>query len=145
MRKRKATSLGSGFYYRPFGLYRHQFSRHSGRGRDYRHFTGRQRTFPLTVVGRDKKTDLALLKVDSKMPLTAVTWAIAKKFASATGSGHRQSVRPWRHRHDGDYLGARRRNINSGPYDEYLQTDAAHQTAAIPAARCSTWTATSSA
>jgi serine protease Do len=77
------------------------------------------------VVGIDKKTDLALLKVTSKKPLPAVKfgsseaikvgdWVLA--IGNPFGLGGSVTL---------GIISAKQRNINSGPYDEYLQTDAA--------------------
>ncbi|MGE0700054.1 MAG: Do family serine endopeptidase [Hyphomicrobiaceae bacterium] len=77
------------------------------------------------VVGRDTKTDLALLKVSPKKPLTAVKfggsetmkvgdWVMA--IGNPFGLGGSVSV---------GIISAKQRDINSGPYDDYLQTDAA--------------------
>jgi serine protease Do len=77
------------------------------------------------VLGRDNKTDLALLKVAPKKPLTAVKfgsadavkvgdWVIA--IGNPFGLGGSVTV---------GIISAKARNINSGPYDDYLQTDAA--------------------
>lgn len=77
------------------------------------------------LVGRDEKTDLALLQVDPKgHKLTAASW------------GNSESIRvgDWVLAIGNPYglggtvtqgiISARARNINSGPYDDYLQTDA---------------------
>jgi serine protease Do len=77
------------------------------------------------VIGRDTKTDLALLKVTPKKPLTAVRfgpsetmkvgdWVLA--IGNPFGLGGSVSV---------GIISAKQRDINSGPYDDYLQTDAA--------------------
>ncbi len=79
---------------------------------------------PAKLVGRDKKTDLALLKVASKKPLTAVTWGDSDKvrvgdwilaIGNPFGLGGTVTA---------GIISARARDINSGPYDDYLQTDA---------------------
>ena len=76
------------------------------------------------LIGKDPKTDIALLKVKSDVPLKEV------KFGSSTnlrvgdwvmaignpfGLGGTVTV---------GIISAKARNINSGPYDDYLQTDA---------------------
>ena len=77
------------------------------------------------VLGRDAKTDLALLKVSPKKPLPAVKfgsseaakvgdWVLA--IGNPFGLGGSVSV---------GIISAKQRDINSGPYDDYLQTDAA--------------------
>ncbi|MBL8838747.1 MAG: DegQ family serine endoprotease [Alphaproteobacteria bacterium] len=77
------------------------------------------------VVGRDARTDLALLRVQTTRPLTAVGWgnsdamrvgdwvlAIGNPFG--LGGTVTQGI-----------ISARARDINAGPYDDFLQTDAA--------------------
>jgi len=77
-----------------------------------------------SVVGRDTKTDIAVLKVKSDKPLVAVPWgdsdvsrvgdwvlAIGNPF----GLGGTVTA---------GILSARQRDISSGPYDDFLQTDA---------------------
>ena len=77
------------------------------------------------VVGRDPKTDLALLKVTPKEPLKAVKfgssdtlevgdWVLA--IGNPFGLGGSVSI---------GIISAKQRDIQSGPYDDYLQTDAA--------------------
>ncbi len=79
---------------------------------------------PAKLVARDKKTDIALLKVTTKKPLTAVSFGDSDKLrvgdwilaiGNPYGLGGTVTA---------GIISARARNINSGPYDEYLQTDA---------------------
>ncbi|HEY8580621.1 MAG TPA: Do family serine endopeptidase [Beijerinckiaceae bacterium] len=76
------------------------------------------------VVGRDAKVDIAVLRVKPEKPLKAVKfgdsgglrvgdWVMA--VGNPFGLGGTVTV---------GILSARNRNINSGPYDDYLQTDA---------------------
>ncbi|MSO70653.1 MAG: DegQ family serine endoprotease [Alphaproteobacteria bacterium] len=80
--------------------------------------------FPATLIGVDKKTDLALLKVQANRPLPALTWgdsdaarvgdwvmAIGNPF----GLGGTVTV---------GIISARARDISQGPYDNFIQTDA---------------------
>jgi serine protease Do len=76
------------------------------------------------VVGRDTKTDVAVLKVKSDKPLVAAGWGDSDKarvgdWVLAIGNpfGLGGSV-------TAGILSARQRDINSGPYDDFLQTDA---------------------
>ena len=63
---------------------------------------------PAKVVGRDAKTDLALLKIDTKQKLPYVTWGNSDdRQGRRLGGRDRQSVRTWRDRDGGDRLGAR--------------------------------------
>lgn len=77
------------------------------------------------VVGRDEKTDLALLKVESDKPLPAAKWGDSDKarigdwviaIGNPFGLGGTVTA---------GIISARQRDINSGPYDEFIQTDAA--------------------
>lgn len=76
------------------------------------------------VIGRDKKTDLALLKIDAKKDLPFVPlgdsdamrvgdWVIAIGNPFGLGGSVTQGI-----------ISARQRSINSGPFDDFLQTDA---------------------
>jgi serine protease Do len=76
------------------------------------------------LIGRDKKTDLALLKVESKKPLPFVPlgdsdtmrvgdWVIAIGNPFGLGGSVTQGI-----------ISARQRSINAGPFDDFLQTDA---------------------
>jgi serine protease Do len=77
------------------------------------------------IIGRDQKTDLALLRIKPVKPLRAVSfgdsdklrigeWVIA--IGNPFGLGGSVSA---------GIVSARNRDINSGPYDSYIQTDAA--------------------
>ena len=76
------------------------------------------------VIGSDSKTDIALLKVKETKDLTAVNWGDSDKlrvgsWVLAIGNpfGLGGSV-------TAGIVSARHRDINAGPYDEYIQTDA---------------------
>ena len=80
---------------------------------------------PATVVGRDAKTDLALLKVASDKDLPHLAfgdsdkarvgdWVVAIGNPFGLGGTVTTGV-----------VSARGRNINAGPYDDFIQTDAA--------------------
>ncbi len=77
------------------------------------------------VIGKDTKTDLALLKVTPKRPLHSVGFGSSNKIkvgdwvmaiGNPFGLGGSVTV---------GIISAKQRDINSGPYDDYLQTDAA--------------------
>jgi serine protease Do len=77
------------------------------------------------VLGKDTKTDLALLKVTPKKALPAVTFGGSGKMrvgdwvmaiGNPFGLGGSVTV---------GIISAKQRDINSGPYDDFLQTDAA--------------------
>jgi serine protease Do len=76
------------------------------------------------VIGRDNKTDLALLKVDAPKPLPYVSWGSSDAeqvgdWVLAVGNpfGLGGSVSP-------GFISARGRDIHAGPYDDFLQIDA---------------------
>jgi len=82
-------------------------------------------TLKAEVIGRDQKTDLALLKVQPTKPLKAVKfgdsdklrlgeWVIAIGNPFSLGGTVTAGI-----------VSARNRDIQSGPYDNYIQTDAA--------------------
>jgi len=77
------------------------------------------------VLGKDSKSDLALLKVTPKKPLPQVTFGSSTKLkvgdwviaiGNPFGLGGSVSV---------GIISAKQRDINTGPYDDFLQTDAA--------------------
>ncbi|MGE5539967.1 MAG: DegQ family serine endoprotease [Gemmatimonas sp.] len=81
-------------------------------------------TYPATLKGHDEKTDLALLKIDAGKPLPYVEfgdsdqarvgdWVIAVGNPFGLGGTVTAGI-----------LSAHGRNINSGPYDDFLQVDA---------------------
>jgi serine protease Do len=81
--------------------------------------------FRATVVGRDQRTDIALLRMRSDRRLTVVPWgnsdnARVGDWVLAIGNpfGLGGSV-------TAGIVSARGRNINQGPYDDFIQTDAA--------------------
>lgn len=76
------------------------------------------------VVGRDKLTDLALLKVEAGRKLPALEWGDSEKtrvgdwvlaIGNPFGLGGTVTA---------GIISARARNINVGPYDDFIQTDA---------------------
>ena len=81
-------------------------------------------TLPAEIIGRDEKTDLAVLKVKSTKKLTAVKfgnsdvlrvgdWVLA--IGNPFGLGGTVTA---------GIVSARQRDINAGPYDDFIQTDA---------------------
>jgi len=79
---------------------------------------------PAKIVGRDEKTDLALLKIDTKDKLPFVTW----------GDSNEAKVGDWVMAVGNPFslggtvtagiISALGRNINEGPYDDFIQLDA---------------------
>lgn len=77
------------------------------------------------VVGKDPKTDIALIKVESKEPLTPVVFADSD--ASRVGDVVLAIGNPFGlgNTVTSGIISARSRDIQVGPYDDFLQTDAA--------------------
>ncbi len=76
------------------------------------------------VIGTDKKMDIAVLQIKTKKKLKSVQWGDSDKlrigsWVLAIGNpfGFGGTV-------TAGIVSARQRNIHSGPYDEYIQTDA---------------------
>ena len=120
---RKATSLGSGFIIDPSGYI--VTNNHVIADADEITVILHDNTnLKAKVIGRDTKTDIALLKVKADKPLVAVAWgdsdvARVGDWVLAIGNpfGLGGSV-------TAGIISARQRDINSGPYDDFLQTDA---------------------
>ncbi len=121
----RANSLGSGFVIDPSGLI--VTNNHVIEGADEitANFTDGTKLKVVKIIGRDTKTDLALLKVEPKAPLNAVKFGDSQKMrvgdwvmaiGNPFGLGGSVTV---------GVISATRRDINAGLYDEFLQTDAA--------------------
>jgi serine protease Do len=120
---RHVSSLGSGFVIDPSGLI--VTNNHVIENADQITVTLNDGTsLPAKLVGRDDKTDLALLKITPRHPLPAAKfgdsnrarigdWVIAIGNPFGLGSTVTAGI-----------VSARNRNIDAGPYDEFLQTDA---------------------
>src|SRR3712207_5572955 len=121
--QRRSNSLGTGFVIDPSGIVitnNHVI----GDANDISVIFSDGTRLKAEIVGKDSKVDLAVLKVKTDKPLKAVPF------------GDSESIRP------GDWvmaignpfglggsvtagiISARGRNIDSGPYDNYIQTDA---------------------
>ncbi|GAA4251672.1 Do family serine endopeptidase [Azospirillum formosense] len=120
----KVGSLGSGFIIDAAGYV--VTNNHVIDGADEIKVTLQDGTeLPATLVGRDAKTDIALLKVTSDKALPALDWgdsdaARVGDWVMAVGNpfGLGGTVTK-------GIISARGRDIHSGPYDDYLQLDAA--------------------
>ena len=121
---RRASSLGSGFVIDPSGIVVTNNHVIAGADEIVIRFQD-DHELPAKVLGRDPKTDLAVLKVESETPLAFLKigdsrkirvgdWVIA--IGNPFGLGGSVSA---------GIISARQRDIRSGPYDDYLQTDAA--------------------
>ncbi|WP_320109214.1 Do family serine endopeptidase [Mangrovibrevibacter kandeliae] len=121
---RRVQSLGSGFVIDPSGVI--VTNNHVIADADeitVNFADGSQ--LPAKLLGKDLKTDIAVLKVESAKPLKAVKfgdsdrmrigdWVMA--IGNPFGLGGSVTV---------GIVSARGRNINAGPYDNFIQTDAA--------------------
>ncbi|WP_165076678.1 MULTISPECIES: DegQ family serine endoprotease [unclassified Desulfovibrio] len=125
--QRKQKSLGSGFLVSADGYI--VTNNHVVAEADVIHVTldernGKGQHFKATLIGSDEETDLALLKVESKNPLPYLVfgnsddlkvgeWLLA--IGNPFGLDHTVTA---------GILSAKGRNIRSGPFDNFLQTDA---------------------
>jgi serine protease Do len=119
-----AHSLGSGFIIDPAG-YVVTNNHVVGKATDIDVTMTNGKSFKAKLVGRDMRTDLALLKITADQPLPAVQWGDSDKaqvgdWVIAVGNpfGLGGSV-------TAGIVSARERDLHEGPYDEFLQTDAA--------------------
>lgn len=121
---RRVTSLGSGFVIDPSGVI--VTNNHVVAKADEIEVIFTDGTkLNAKVLGRDKKTDIAVLKVKTDKPLPSVRlgdsdhlrvgdWVMA--IGNPFGLGGSVTL---------GIVSARNRDINSGPYDDFIQTDAA--------------------
>ena len=121
---RRVNSLGSGFIIDPSGIVvtnNHVISEAD----EITVILNDGARLKAEIIGRDQKTDIALLRVKPDKPLKAVTfgdsdklrlgeWVVAIGNPFSLGGSVTAGI-----------VSARNRDINSGPYDNYIQTDAA--------------------
>src|SRR6266478_4665770 len=121
---RRVNSLGSGFIIDPSGIVvtnNHVISEAD----EITVILNDGARLKAEIIGRDQKTDMALLRVKSNKPLKAVKfgdsdklrlgeWVVAIGNPFSLGGSVTAGI-----------VSARNRDINSGPYDNYIQTDAA--------------------
>src|SRR5690606_2526462 len=122
-RMQEARSLGSGFIISPDGVI--VTNNHVIEGADeIEIFLTDGTRLPATILGSDEKTDLAVLKVDSGTELpfvelgdsdTAVVGDWVMAIGNPFGLGGSVTL---------GIVSARNRDIQSGPYDQFIQTDA---------------------
>ncbi len=119
----RQASLGSGFVVDPAG-YVVTNNHVIAEADEISVIFGDDTTYSAKLVGRDQKTDLALLKIDGDKPFPAVTfgdsdhirvgdWIIAIGNPFGLGSTVTAGI-----------VSARKRDIHAGPYDDFLQVDA---------------------
>ncbi|MBV8400725.1 MAG: DegQ family serine endoprotease [Acetobacteraceae bacterium] len=121
--ERRMQSLGSGFIIDPSGLV--VTNNHVIEGSDEVTVTLQDNTsLKATIVGRDERVDVALLKVKADKPLPAVQfgdsdhervgeWVLAIGNPFGLGGSVTAGI-----------VSARGRDIRQGPYDDFIQTDA---------------------
>ena len=121
---RRATSLGSGFLIDAEGYI--VTNTHVIADADEVTVTlSDDRALTAEIVGRDPKTDIALLKVDPEGGLPSVGWGDSD--ASRVGDWVVAIGNPFGlgGTVTAGIISARARDINAGPYDNFIQTDAA--------------------
>ena len=125
--QQKQKSLGSGFLVSADGYI--VTNNHVVADADVIHVTldednGKSETLKATMIGSDEETDLALLKVDAKKPLPFLTFGDSD--ALKVGEWLLAIGNPFGldHTVTAGILSAKGRNIRSGPFDNFLQTDA---------------------
>jgi serine protease Do len=121
---RTVTSLGSGFVIDPAGtIVTNNHVVEQAESIEVNFSDGMK--LKAELVGRDPKTDLAVLKVKPEQPLAAVSFGNSDKLrvgdwvlaiGNPFGLGGSVSL---------GIVSARNRDINAGPYDDFIQTDAA--------------------
>jgi serine protease Do len=123
-RERKSNSLGSGFVVDPSGIVITNNHVIADANEVTVIFTDGQK-LKAEVVGKDEKVDVAVLRVKPDKPLNSVKFGDSEKmrvgdWVVAVGNpfGLGGTV-------TAGIISARHRNIDSGPYDNYFQTDAA--------------------
>ena len=124
MAPHKMQSLGSGFIVDPAGIV--VTNNHVIDGADEITVTLQDNTsLKATLIGRDERTDIAVLKVTPDKPLSALTfgdsdrsrvgdWVLAIGNPFGLGGSVTAGI-----------VSARGRDIQQGPYDNFIQTDAA--------------------
>ena len=122
-RPHKSSSLGSGFVIDATGIV--ITNNHVvGDANDIVVIFTDGRKMKAKVIGKDPKVDVAVLKVESDKPLKTVKFGDSDK--ARVGDGVMAVGNPFGlgETVTAGILSARNRNIESGPYDDFLQTDA---------------------
>ncbi|MGC6472602.1 MAG: DegQ family serine endoprotease [Parvibaculales bacterium] len=122
--KKEVTSVGSGFVIDPKGIIVTNNHVIEKAEKITVNFSNGDK-YDATLVGRDAKTDIAVLKVDAPKDLPSVRFGDSQKarvgewviaIGNPFGLGGSLSA---------GVISAINRDINSGPYDSFIQTDAA--------------------
>ena len=122
-RPHKSASLGSGVVIDPSGIVitnNHVI----GDANDIVVIFTDGRKLKATIVGKDPKVDVAVLKVEGDKPFKTVKFGDSDK--ARVGDGVMAVGNPFGlgETVTAGIISARNRNIDSGPYDDFLQTDA---------------------
>src|SRR5258708_2893789 len=121
---RKVSSLGSGFVIDPSGIVVTNNHVIAEADEIFANFNDGSK-LKAEVIGRDTKSDIAVLRVKPEKPIKAVSFGDSDKMrvgdwvmaiGNPFGLGGSVTV---------GVVSARNRDINAGPYDNFLQTDAA--------------------
>ena len=124
-KERKFQSLGSGFVIHPDGYVVTNNHVVDKATKIIVTFRDEKQQYIAKIIGRDKKTDLALLKIDGVKNLTSVV--LGDSDALKTGDWVIAIGNPFRLGHTATVgiVSAKSRHIpDGGPYDDYIQTDA---------------------
>ncbi len=122
--QRRVRSLGSGFVIDPSGIIVTNNHVIEGAEEISASFNDGTKLKVVEILGTDPKTDLALLRVVPKKPLKATKFGDSSKMrvgdwvmaiGNPFGLGGSLTV---------GVISAKKRDIKSGPYDEFIQTDA---------------------
>jgi serine protease Do len=123
-RARKVSSLGSGFVVDPSGIIITNNHVIADADEIYANFNDGSK-LKADIIGKDTKSDIAVLRVKPDKPLKAVNFGDSDKMrvgdwvmaiGNPFGLGGTVTV---------GVVSARNRDINAGPYDNFIQTDAA--------------------
>jgi serine protease Do len=123
-RARKVSSLGSGFVIDPSGIIVTNNHVIADADEIYANFNDGSK-LKAELIGKDTKSDIAVLRVKPEKPIKAVAFGNSDKMrvgdwvmaiGNPFGLGGSVSV---------GVVSARNRDINAGPYDNFIQTDAA--------------------
>jgi serine protease Do len=121
--RRRAQSLGSGFIIDKSGIVVTNYHV-IAEADEITVILDDNTSYPAKLIGHDKKTDLAVLKFKTEVDLPAVPWGDSE--ASRVGDWVLAIGNPFGLGGSvtAGIISARGRNINAGPYDNFIQTDA---------------------
>lgn len=123
-RPRKERSLGSGFIISKDGFIVTNNHVIANADEISVNLQGVDEPLPATIIGRDPETDLALLKIDADHDLPVLTFGDSDK--TKVGQWVMAIGNPFGldHTVTAGIVSAKGRFLNSGPFDDFIQTDA---------------------